>query len=303
MFTRKCPKCGKELSYKAKQAFKKFEKLNALCRSCTKKGHKDSDETRAKKSTATKGQNNPMAGRSVYSVWLEKYGKEEADLRRESQSKKIKGKKIIFAKPIEERNYLRGVDNKMKNGGLLPLMIKKYGKEEADKKWIEFKQKQSKNSTGSNNPMFGKPSPMGSGNGWKGWYKGFFFRSIMEASFLKYLFDNNITFESAENNKFKIEYFDTYRKRNANYFPDYYLTNSKEIIEVKPLRLTQTINNKDKFEAARKKYGNKFKIMTQEDFHILTNDEIRELKNNRTLRFQDRYEQKYLEANEFVKIQ
>jgi hypothetical protein len=32
--------------------------------------------------------------------------------------------------------------------------------------------------------MYGKPSPQGSGNGWSGWYKGKYFRSIMELSFI-----------------------------------------------------------------------------------------------------------------------
>ena len=31
---------------------------------------------------------NPMAGRSLYSVWLNKYGKEEADRREHERSKK-----------------------------------------------------------------------------------------------------------------------------------------------------------------------------------------------------------------------
>jgi hypothetical protein len=34
------------------------------------------------------GKDNPMSGRSVYSVWLEKYGKEEADLRLKKQAEK-----------------------------------------------------------------------------------------------------------------------------------------------------------------------------------------------------------------------
>lgn len=39
-----------------------------------------------------KGENNPMFGKSVYSVWVEKYGKEEADMRQEKQSRNISNK-------------------------------------------------------------------------------------------------------------------------------------------------------------------------------------------------------------------
>ena len=39
-------------------------------------------------------------------------------------------------------------------------------------------------SKGKNNPMYGKPSPQGSGNGWSGWYKGIYFRSLLYSSFM-----------------------------------------------------------------------------------------------------------------------
>jgi group I intron endonuclease len=44
-------------------------------------GKKDSIETKIKKSEATKGKNNPMYRKSIYDVWLVKFGKKEADKR------------------------------------------------------------------------------------------------------------------------------------------------------------------------------------------------------------------------------
>jgi hypothetical protein len=38
-----------------------------------------SDDFKQKISKSTSGKNNPMFGKSVYSVWIEKYGKEIAD--------------------------------------------------------------------------------------------------------------------------------------------------------------------------------------------------------------------------------
>jgi len=47
----------------------------------SKKGQTHSDETKKKISKSSKGENNPMYGHSVYSVWLEKHGEKEANIR------------------------------------------------------------------------------------------------------------------------------------------------------------------------------------------------------------------------------
>lgn len=44
-------------------------------------GKKDSEETKLKKSIASKGENNPMYKKSFYDIWIQKYGKEEADIK------------------------------------------------------------------------------------------------------------------------------------------------------------------------------------------------------------------------------
>jgi hypothetical protein len=55
-----------------------------------------------------------------------------------------------------------------------------YGKEKANK----MKNNLSILNSGSKNKMYGKPSPQGSGNGWSGWYKGWYFRSLIELSYM-----------------------------------------------------------------------------------------------------------------------
>jgi hypothetical protein len=47
-----------------------------------------------------------------------------------------------------------------------------------------MKKKMSDSISGEKNFWFGKPSPVGSGNGWSGWYKGWYFRSLLELSFM-----------------------------------------------------------------------------------------------------------------------
>jgi len=46
------------------------------------------------------------------------------------------------------------------------IWVKKYGVKIANEKLVSFKHKVSKINSGSGNPMFGKPSPKGSGGGY-----------------------------------------------------------------------------------------------------------------------------------------
>lgn len=75
---RKCPECGKDMIYSSRDKRNRAEKANSFCVPCRRNG-----------------KNNPMHGRSVYSVWIEKYGKEEADRkwkeRSENHSRKMSG--------------------------------------------------------------------------------------------------------------------------------------------------------------------------------------------------------------------
>lgn len=79
-------------------------------------GVKRSDEYRKKSSESRKGKNigseNPMFGKRVYDIWLEKYGKEEADKRQKESNEKNKnsntGKRLGLKNPlIAERNKKR----------------------------------------------------------------------------------------------------------------------------------------------------------------------------------------------------
>jgi len=120
--------------------------------------------------------------------------------------------------------------------------IKNYGKIDADKKLIEFKNKQSFNNSGTKNSMYGKPSPKGSGNGWSGWYKGWFFRSIIELSYMINVIERfNLKWENGELNKYKIPYIDE-NNLQKNYFPDFVI-NNKYIVECKPKNLWNSNRN------------------------------------------------------------
>jgi hypothetical protein len=246
MFIRECPNCNKILHYTNEANCKTAIKNNVICRSCS-----------TKKQIKEKG--NPMQGISLYSLWLKKYGKEEADRLLKEYGNKRKGKKLNLSENGKKNRCHIGKDNGNFGKRMKDVYFNAWRKEgltdsECEKKYKEVSQKHSQ--PGSKNPMYGKPSPEGSGNGWSGWYRGYYFRSLLELSYLKYLIDNNIVFETAENKKYQVKYYDSYKQQEANYYPDFYLINSKEIVEIKPKNLLNTQKNIDKYKAAKKNIKN-----------------------------------------------
>ena len=98
---RKCPKCGEELFYTTKYIKIRAEKQNTNCRSCAAAGISRSEETRKKLRKLNSGKNNPMYGRCAYDVWLEKYGKEEADRRQKETNNKLSKSKMGDKNPAK----------------------------------------------------------------------------------------------------------------------------------------------------------------------------------------------------------
>jgi hypothetical protein len=113
----------------------------------------------------------------------------------------------------------------------------KYGKDEADRRWIEYKKKLIKNARrGEANHRFGKPAPQGTGNGWKGWYRGHYFRSLREAMFMIDLDSRAIKWKTAETEEYAIIY--ELSGKTKTYRPDFVV--GKELWELKPVKLHLT---------------------------------------------------------------
>jgi len=227
-------------------------------------------------------------------------------IRLRNQSKKMVGEKNPFfgkthsietkdkiRSTIVEKQLSKGCNNPMFGKTVYQVWVEKYGKEEADKKYSQMTKKQSQNSSGSNNPMFGKPSPRGSGNGWKGWYKGHFFRSLRELSFIvSHLEKYDLKWESAESKKLSIPYID-YHGKNRTYFADFFCENT--LIECKPKSLIDSPSIKIKIEAAKKfceDNGYKYEII---DPSIISIEMIDNLIKDKSLKFTEKYQQKYTE--------
>lgn len=92
-----------------------------------------------------------------------------------------------------------------------------------------------------------------------GWYKGLYFRSSLELSFL--VRNSHKTFISCEIKKYGIQY--SVNDKSKMYYPDY--TDGEFIYEIKPTSLLGFGLNPIKLENAIKIYGEKYKIITEKE--------------------------------------
>jgi hypothetical protein len=172
--------------------------------------------------------------------------------------------------------------------------VYKFGKEVADEKLKSVKAKLSILNSGSGNPMFGKPSPKGSGNGWSGWYKGWYFRSLRELTYMIKIIERfNLKWVSGESKKYKISYQD-FKGSDRNYFPDF-IINGKYIVECKPKKLWTSDNVIRKKNAAIEYCLTNDLTYKMVDIGKISDEEIKTLKENGFIIFLPRYEKKYKE--------
>jgi len=273
-----CEDCGKEYSSSLIYQIKGIKKYGRdLCIGC-KQRQQIKNGTRGKQYI-----NAGIAAKKLMSgkTHIELYGIDKALEMKKINSQKNSGK--------NNRNYRgmwHGINPSIKNKGKTYDEI--HGKQKADK----IKNKLSKKSSGENNPMYGKPSPNGSGNGWCGWYNNWHFRSLLELSFMLNVIERfNFKWKSAECKKYKIKYID-FEGNERNYFPDFIL-NDKYLVEIKPKSLYNTTINKNKKIAAIEfcnKNNLKYKLMTPKK--LLLKD-IDDLIQSGKIKFIDRYQIKY----------
>ena len=167
----------------------------------------------------------------------------------------------------------------------------KFGEEKAKK----IKQKISRFMSGPDCPSRGKPAPQGSGNGWSGWYKGWYFRSFLELSYMINVIEKQkLNWKNGELKEYKIPYID-YDGKQRNYFPDFVIEN-KIIIEIKPKNLKNSQVVLSKKQGALewcKKYNFEYQLILSNEFQNLTKEEIKILHDSNKIKFIDRYEEKY----------
>lgn len=128
-----CGECNNEFDVD-KKSKKKF-----CCSICAQtnngkrnKGRKHTEESKQKQRNVCSGEKNPMYKKTIYDVWVDKFGKEIADQKLEQYKANKKGKHFKD-KWIEELGEIEGL-----------------------KKWEKFKIKKRESMLGEKNPFFNK---------------------------------------------------------------------------------------------------------------------------------------------------
>lgn len=204
-------------------------------------------------------------GGDVREGYKRRYGddwEKHYDVWRLGQSKRTSGaNNPRFGKSMSEEGKLK-VAARTKGKTFVEL----YGNDEA------ARIKRAQSLPGELNPAFGKVYARG-GRSVKGCYKGFFFRSLLEYSFMKHLerkgFDlaRDVRYE-----RFRVPY--SFEGRNRTYTVDFYVIPEKIVYEVKPryVAAKPPAEQLSKWEAARMwlaDRGLEFKVVTEDDFEKL----------------------------------
>ena len=266
-YTKNCPVCGNEQHYNHRTSFWKAKKDNRICSRCSaiKRNKSYTEEEKKiinkKISLSTSGEKNGF------------FGKKHTD----DAKQKIKSSRKL------QTNLRKGPNN-------YQVWLAKYGKEEADRRFESWRSRVGCH--GENHPCYGKPSPHGSGNGWKGWYGNFFFRSLRELTYIVNVIEkDNLNWISAETKKMSIKYVDwdgTQRTYRADFLVD-----NKFLVEIKPLKLHNSPNVLLKKKAAEEFCKLNGYIYIIQDPGILDKNTLKELYKNKKICFEKRYEEKF----------
>lgn len=186
-----------------------------------------------------------------------------------------------------------GSKNPMHGKPIYATWVEKYGIEEADRRRIEFKEKSRMRSSGSRNPMYGKPTPQGSGNGWSGWYKNHHY--FRSLSELTYMLRlDRRNISFISAEGIPIPF--QFNGAERTYRPDF-LVRDHYLIEVKPKKLQKSPYIKAKITAAIKFCEINDYVFKIRDIPRLPIQRLIELVNMGEVRFTDRYKKKF---DEFV---
>lgn len=282
-----CPRCGEQVIHTStKWNRDTAEREKRVCKKCRA-------ELFGLNHT---GENNPFFGK--------KHTKESMDQMKETSLNSEKRKKHL--EKVKTKEYRKHMSEKMSGdsnhrrglGSLHDIWERKYGKEEADRRQASWAAKVSKNTKGEKNYWFGKTPPHGTGNGWCGWYKGWFFRSLHELSYMiKVIEAQELKWENAEQQKYKMQYIDK-DGQLRNYFSDFIIEGAK-MVEVKPTALHTTLTVLAKQAAAIefcKKTGLIYELIDPEP---LTDEELMDLYTSNQIIFtkttQEKFAKKYLQ--------
>ena len=270
IFYRNCPICKKLITYKSSVALYMANKKNTSCLSCCRVGEK-----------------NPFYGKKHTKECMERMKKTSLESEKRKEFWKRQQTDEFRAKLGE--SLKKCTTNKGK--GYYKAWIRDYGLEKANQMIKELNERKSKTSKGK---RLGIPPKRGvaCGNGWSGWYKEYFFRSLGELSFIIKVIERfGFNAISAESQKYKVKYF--INGFEKNYFPDFIL-NEKYVIECKPKKLQEIPHNKIKFDAAKSKFEEEGLIFKVMDVNMIDFNVLIDLYERDVVKFSTKAEEKFI---------
>lgn len=278
VWERKCPICETLKTYSTYGAYKLAEKNNSKCRKCVAivTGFIDKYATSGKNT----GINNSF------------YGKNHTDVSRAKMRTKIKRTDHSKWQTPEFRAKMSKLVSGRKDKSVYSIWVRKYGEERANQLKEEWIAKKRINSSGSRNPMYGKPTPQGAGNGWSGWYNNWFFRSLRELSYMINVIERTgLQWQTADTKDLRIPYVD-YKGSDRTYSADF-LIDERILVEIKPQKLHVSPTVMAKKKAAELFCQAKGLYYNIVDVEPLSDQEIKKLHDCGKLKFTERYEKLY----------
>jgi hypothetical protein len=216
-YFRLCPACGSQKTYTSELSYKNAVKKNTVCRRCA-------------------AEQSGFLNRDNHGVNNSFYGKKHSATSKEKMSASHIGAVVPERRKEQLSQLMSGSGNPMYGKSLMDVWEGKYGTHKAQILRTQWLNKMSASLSGDKNPMFGKPTPTGAGCGWSGWYKGWYFRSLGELSYVvNVLEQSNQHWISAEAACIRIEYTH-WNGSKRTYIPDF-LVEQTTLIECKPERL------------------------------------------------------------------
>lgn len=275
MYQRNCPDCDRIITYTLKSNWYAANKGKRRCKSCV--------AFERNKKFDYSGDKNPFYGR--------KHSAETKEFL--SKMDKSRWQTPEFRQKMSE--VTSGEKNPMFNRSFFDVWVEKYGKEEAENKLREYRHQCSTRYVGKTHPSFGKSPSHKCGAGWSGWYRGWYFRSLRELSYVILVLEpSGLPWLSGE--CLRIRYVDDQGKERT-YAPDF-LVGERLVVEVKPAKLQSTPSVIAKRKAAEehcRQNGLEYQMV---DPSLLPSVEILRLyiagEIVFTNKWQKRFEQKYL---------
>ena len=247
-YNRTCPECKEVVKHLDKGTYLEGIKHNKICRSCSAR------RNMKKLNQNQSGKGNPMYGRSVKDVWIEKYGQETADKMWSERSSKAS--KSMMGKNVGMKNGMKQLEARLKASKTRTEKMKdpefrKIFSEGSRRAWREGKM------DGVN---------VGQSKWWD--YETKSGRIVKcqgtwELKYVEYLDKNNIPFKA---HRGTIPYVMNGKKHS--YYPDFHLIAEDRYIDVK--NDYHYSISRDKFKAIRKCNPNiKLDILLKEDLNRL----------------------------------